>query len=126
LDPGSHQIDFGTDISVWFLPSYKITDFVKVGTDFCMDMRQPDVWEQPIGVEMASKTSGSGYTDYGIGPWVGLDFGGGSYLKAGVMMMLPGSSRYAWVGDNSIGYQFQETFTGEPVISFPISFTYNF
>jgi len=124
-ETGHHKIIFGSDLAVWILPSYRIIDELKVGIDFGMEIKQRDQWQQPIGKEIASKTEGSDYLDIGVGPWVELDVGGGR-VRTGAMIMLPGSERWTWVSGNSTGYEFRQTFTGEPVVSFPISVTYSF
>jgi hypothetical protein len=124
-EEGQHLIKFGTDIGAWLLPSYKVSDSVKAGVDMGMEIKQKDQWQQPIGREKTSKTAGSDYNDFGIGPWAELDVGGGR-VRAGAMVMLPGSERWTWISGNPVGFQFQPLFSGDPVISFPISFTYSF
>jgi len=124
-EKGHHLVKFGSSMSVWILASYKIMGNWKVGVDFGMEIKKEDQWQQPIGRPRLDRTAGSGYTDYGIGPWVELSFGGGR-IRTGPVIMIPGSERYAWISGNSTGYEFQQAFSGHPVVSFPISFTYNF
>jgi hypothetical protein len=66
---------------------------------------------------------GSDYRDIGIGPWAGLNVGGGE-IKVGIMIMLPNSPRYVYDSSHSTN-PWSTSFSGDPVISFPISFTYN-
>jgi hypothetical protein len=49
---------------------------------------------------------------------------GGGEIKIGVMIMLPNSPRYAYTAANSTNL-WSTSFTGDPVFTFPISFTYN-
>jgi hypothetical protein len=124
-ETGHHLIQLGTDIEVWFLASYQITERIKTGIDLGVEIKGKDEWQQPIGRPRMEKTEGSDYTDIGIGPWVELHLGGGR-IRTGVMIMIPGSERWMWVNENSTGYEFRPAFSGEPVVSFPISFTYSF
>jgi hypothetical protein len=124
-EEGHHLLKFGSDMSIWIMPAYKIMDRIKVGIDFGMEIRGEDEWQQPIGRPRQERTAGSSYTDIGIGPWVELALGGGR-IRTGPMIIIPGSERYLWVSGNSTMYEFQPAFSGEPVISLPISFTYNF
>ncbi len=119
-----HLVKFGSVAGIWVFASYKITDNVKAGVDFGMEIKEKDEWQQPIGRPRLDRMTGSDYTDFGIGPWIELSFGGGR-IRTGAMIIIPGSERYIWVNDNSLGYEFQPIFSGKPVVSFPISFTYN-
>ena len=123
-EKGHHLIKFGSSMGIWILASYKILGNLKVGIDFGMEIKEDDQWQQPIGRPRLERTAGSGYNDFGIGPWVEMSFGGGR-IRTGPVIMIPGSERYVWVSGNSTGYEFQQAFSGNPVISFPISFTYN-
>jgi hypothetical protein len=120
-----HLIKFGANTGLWVMPSYKITEVLKAGVDFGMYIHQKDEWQQPIGRPRLDILSDENYIDIGIGPWVELSLGGGR-IRTGPMIMLPGAERYLWVDGNSLGYEFRTAFTTEPVISLPISFTYNF
>jgi hypothetical protein len=120
-----HLIKFGAGIGVWIMPSYKITQTIKAGIDFGLEIHQKDEWQQPIGRPRAEFIVGSDYTDIGFGPWIEINIGGGR-VRTGPMVMLPGSERWIWVSGNSTGMEFRPAFSGDPVISFPISFTYNF
>jgi hypothetical protein len=124
-EPGHHLVKFGTTIGAWVLPSYAITSNIKAGVDFGMETHAVDDWQQPIGRPRVERTKGSDFTDIGIGPWIELSLGGGR-IRTGPMIMIPGSERWMWVAGNSTGYEFRPAFSGEPVISLPISFTYNF
>jgi hypothetical protein len=124
-ETGHHLLKFGANAGTWIMPSYKITENLKAGVDFGMYIHKKDEWQQPIGRPRTDILSDSNYTDIGIGIWVELALGGGR-IRTGPMIMLPGTERYMWVEGNSLGYEFRPAFTREPVISLPISFTYNF
>jgi hypothetical protein len=114
----------GLIINAWINPSYYVTEFFRVGIDMGFEFHGEDKWQQPIGKLNLDKTNGSEYFDFGVGPWIGLQVGGGT-IKTGVMMMFPGNVRYVYKENNSVGYRFETTFSGEPVISIPICFTYS-
>jgi hypothetical protein len=120
-----YKLELGMVLNAWLIPSYKILDNLAVGLDIGMEYHEKDKWQQPIGRLQESRTEGSEYFDIGLGPWVELDMGSGT-LKTGIMVMLPGSERDVYVADNSVGYRYQTLFSGDPVISFPLCFTYNF
>jgi hypothetical protein len=124
-ETGHHLTTFGANTGLWLTPSYKITQNVKAGVDFGMYIHQKDEWQQPIGRPRADILSDKDYTDIGVGVWMELALGGGR-IRTGPMVMLPGAERYMWVDGASLGYEFRPAFTTEPVISLPISFTYNF
>jgi hypothetical protein len=125
--PGQRKIFFGADVGAWLLSSYALGEDLTVGVDLGIELKQRDQWQQPIGKEVKSNTEGSGFLDLGFGPWVELNLGGGS-LRAGAMVMLPGSERWAVIAfkdGTTTKYMFVPTFTGDPIISFPISLTYS-
>lgn len=124
-EEGHHLIKFGANTGAWIMPSYKITENIKAGVDFGMYIHKKDEWQQPIGRPRLDILTDRDYTDIGIGIWVELALGGGR-IRTGPMIMLPGAERYMWVNGNSLGYEFRPAFTAEPVISLPVSFTYNF
>ena len=119
-------INFGASTAIWLLASYRVSDTVRVGLDFGVEMKSVDEWQQPIGRPFPPERQGlNGFTDVGIGPWVEMELGGGR-IRTGPMIIIPGSPRYFWMGGNSPGHEFMPAFSGDPVISFPISFTYSF
>ena len=124
-EAGHHLLKFGNDMGVWLMASYLITDRVKAGIDVGMEIKEKDEWQQPIGRPRQERTEGSDYADFGIGPWVELKLSGGR-VRTGPMIMVPSSARYAWIEGNSTGYELRPVFSGKPVISIPVSFTYNF
>jgi hypothetical protein len=120
-------INHGLTLNAWINPSYKILDMFRAGIDMGMELHTLDTIENPEG--HTSGIGDSNHLDFGIGPWAELILGGGT-LRGGVMVMLPGSPRWSYktgaldqaAGETS---RFKETFTGDPVISIPISFTYS-
>lgn len=124
-ETGHHLLKFGLNTGLWIMPSYKITETLKAGVDFGMHIHKKDEWQQPIGRPRQDILPDADYTDMGIGIWIELALGGGR-IRTGPMIMIPGAERYMWIGNNSLGYEFRPAFTTEPVISLPVSFTYNF
>ena len=125
LEPDSYKLTYGNIYSLWINPSYNISDTVSVGIDCGLEMHQADTYvslPSPLPKD-PMKTAGSDYFDKGFGPWIDLQVGGGD-VKTGVMVMLPGSERWAYNSTNT-QYPFQVLFTGDPVITIPISFTYS-
>jgi hypothetical protein len=123
-EPGTYRLTYGNTYQLWVNPSYQISDTVKTGIDFGMEIHEKDVWEEPIGTVLSKPTKGSDYVDKGVGAWVELQVGGGT-VKTGVLVMLPGSERWAYDSSNST-IPFSVLFSGDPVITIPISFTYSF
>ncbi|GHV28590.1 hypothetical protein AGMMS4952_12660 [Spirochaetia bacterium] len=121
---GDTKVTSGADINVWLMPSYSITANVTAGFDTGLEFHGLDtLWQSGIAADKA-QTEVSQYFDFGIGPWVELQLGGGR-IKTGVVMMLPGSARYNY-NQSSATYTYSPKFRAEPVFSIPISFTYSF
>jgi hypothetical protein len=123
--PAQHKIFFGADLGAWLLPSYRLGEDFKIGVDLGLEWKQRDQWQQPIGKEILSYTEGSGFFDFGAGSWFEVSYKGGK-IRTGVMVMIPGSERWAYISGNASSYKFRRTFSGDPVVSFPISITYSF
>jgi hypothetical protein len=122
-----HFINQGLTMNAWVNPSYKIFNNFRAGIDMGMELHTLDTIENPEGYVFGIE--GSNYLDFGIGPWAELILGGGT-LRGGVMIMLPGSPRWSYKTgalDQTAGEteRFKPAFTGDPVISIPISFTYS-
>jgi hypothetical protein len=119
----------GYNINAWLMPSYKFFDTVSAGIDLAIDVHGEDSYKHDGKTDKESgrdynRTEASIYTDFGIGPWVQLNVGGGR-IRTGLTIMLPGSPRYRYVGHTN-GILYAPVFTGDPVISMPVSFTYSF
>jgi hypothetical protein len=117
---GSYKIIGGMSLAVWLIPAYRINSEIRTGIDIGFAMHQIDKQEK---YSVTADLSGSDYTDCGIGPWVELNLGGGT-LKTGLMVMLPSSPRYAYNPGHTVAWK--DTFSGEPVLSIPVSLTYSF
>lgn len=110
----------GISLGAWLCANYRITPTFRAGVDMGMEMHTIDTKTDKFGeVDLI----GSDYRDIGIGPWAGLNVGGGE-IKVGIMIMLPNSPRYVYDSSHSTN-PWSTSFSGDPVISFPISFTYN-
>jgi hypothetical protein len=116
-------VETGFDLNFWLMPSYAIGDW-KAGLDIGMETHGKDKLTQ-VGVNPNKAiTDVSEFTDFGLAVWGELGFAGGR-LRAGVSMMFPGSERYSY-NVSSATYKYSPKYTGDPVISVPISFTYSF
>jgi hypothetical protein len=118
---GVYKITTGMSLGFWLVPAYQITSTIKAGFDIGFEMHIIDNQEKPIGVTI--DLIGSDYSDIGLGPWVELNVGGGT-VKTGVMIMLPNTPRYIYNSGHTIAWK--DSFSGKPVVTIPISLTYNF
>jgi hypothetical protein len=129
-----YEVATGYNVNAWLMPAFKILDNVTAGIDLAIDTHGEDTFklngktDKEQGV-LHNRTEASVYTDFGIGPWVELQVGGGR-IRTGVTIMLPDSPRYKYVrsatGSSQTNIEYSPLFTGDPVISVPISFTYSF
>jgi hypothetical protein len=118
---GSYIYTKGVSLGAWLCANYRITPSFRVGLDFGYETHALDTRTEKGSTE---DLIGSDYGDVGIGPWAGLNVGGGE-IKIGLMVMVPNSPRYAYDAGNNI-YPWSTTFTGDTIVSMPISFTYSF
>jgi len=117
-------INHGAILDVWLMPSYLITPNIKVGIDFGIDIHMLDRYIFNNAHVEDSLTDVSKFIDFGIGPWLQLNVGGGQ-VKVGVVIMKPGSARYKMNSGLSY-YAISPILTGDTIVSIPISFTYSF
>jgi hypothetical protein len=128
LEMGKHTIrkeldeyTFAPVFGLWLVPSYTLFENFTLGLDFGMEYHGMDIKDSlQRGRE---ELEGSDHLDLGFGAWVEYNVGGGT-IKTGVFVMLPGRERYEYDA-GSVGRQFHLAFSGEPVVSVPISFTYS-
>jgi hypothetical protein len=120
---GNKTVETGYSLNVWLMPSYSFGEW-KIGVDIGMEMHGKDtLWQKGINPNKAV-TDVSEYTDFGFAVWGELGYHGGKF-RAGVSAMFPGSERYSFNADSAT-YKYSSKYTGDPVISIPISFTYSF
>jgi hypothetical protein len=116
-------VETGFALNVWLMPSYTLGVW-KIGMDIGMEMHGKDKLTQ-VGINPNKAiTDVTEYNDFGIALWGEIGFAGGR-MRAGCSMMFPGSERYSY-NVSSATYKYSPKYTGDPVISIPISFTYNF
>jgi hypothetical protein len=115
-------VETGYNLNIWLMPAYAIGSW-NIGLDIGMEVHGKDTLTQKGINPNRSITDVSEYTDIGLALWVELGFLGGR-IKAGVSMMFPGSERYSYNVDSAT-YKYSPKYTGDPVISVPISFTYS-
>jgi hypothetical protein len=117
-------ITYGFTIGAWVTASYYITDSIRAGLDTGMEFHAPDRVKSLLQ-RSDQEIAGSDRLDFGVGPWGEMLVAGGS-LKIGLMVMIPSSERYTYDPSKAQNYNFTKIFTGMPVISVPISLTYEF
>jgi hypothetical protein len=129
-DKGKRTIEIGADLGLLVSASYKILDSIQVGLDAAYNRHEFDTIEatgkkENIG-ERENDIATSERNDFGFAPWVAKNLGGG-VIKLGVAVMFPSSVRYNQIETGVAGDRgWRKAFSGEPVISVPISFTYSF
>jgi hypothetical protein len=123
-DEDGKEIKNGSIMTAWIMPSFNITEEFKAGVDLGFDIHGVDTLKITGENPVKAQTDVSKYTDFGFGAWAELALGGGR-IRTGVVVMIPGSPRYRY-NASSQTYTYIPVFTGDPVISIPISFTYSF
>ena len=123
-DVDGRSVKNGMIFDIWLMPSYDITQFIKIGVDIAIDIHGLDTLHIEGENPVPARTAVSEFIDFGIGPWFELSLGGGK-ARTGVVVMLPGSARYKYNQDNT-ALKYSPILTGDPVVSIPISFTYSF
>lgn len=118
------KVTNGMSMNLWLMPSYTIISNIKVGVDIALDVHSADTLKINGQNPIAARTDVAEYIDFGIGPWFELNVGGGR-VRTGVVVMIPGSARYKYNAGYST-FTYSPILTGDPVVSIPISFTYNF
>ena len=126
---GVRDIIYGNGFGFMITADYRLSPF-RVGFDAAFNYHGFDkvktaYREENIG-ERANDIATSERSDFGIAPWVALDIGGG-VIKAGVAMMFPSNERWNHITPIKAGDDgWRQKYSGDPIISFPISVTYNF
>jgi hypothetical protein len=121
--PDNKTVETGSALNVWLMPSYTLGVW-KLGLDIGMESHEKDVlWQKGINPNKAI-TDVSKYADFGFALWGELGFQGGRF-RTGCSIMFPGSERYSFNADSAT-YKYSPKYSGNPVISIPISFTYSF
>ena len=119
----------GYIMNFWLMPSIKVLPMLRLGIDTGIDIHGLDTLKIKGQNPVKARTDVSKYIDLGFGPWFEFLVSGGR-CRLGVVVMLPGSARFKYNGNQANGspsvYMYQPLFTGDPVISIPISFTYSF
>jgi hypothetical protein len=117
-------VETGYQVNLWLMPSYAINEVWKAGVDAGIDIHGEDtLWQKGISPNKAI-TDVSKYTDFGFAAWGELGFQGGRF-RFGCSVMFPGSERYSFNNDSAT-YKYSPKYSGDPVVSIPISFTYSF
>jgi hypothetical protein len=121
--PDNKTVETGAGLNIWIMPSYTLGVW-KIGLDVGIETHKKDVlWQKGINPNKAI-TDVSEYTDFGFAVWGELGFRGGR-LRTGCSVMFPGSERYSF-NAGSATYKYSPKYSGDPVVSVPISFTYSF
>ncbi|GHV82393.1 hypothetical protein AGMMS49991_09510 [Spirochaetia bacterium] len=122
LNDGATIITYGSDIGVMVTANYLFKERFRAGLDLAYNHHGFDTIERGGTVTNIGERSGDIATslrnDFGFAPWVSMNLSGG-VIKIGVAVMLPSSGRWS---SNTPESQY---FSGEPIISIPISVTYS-
>jgi hypothetical protein len=121
-EPNVYRIELAPIMNIWINPSYQINSIVKTGIDIGLEIKGKDIWQEPIGRPRERRTEGSDHKDFGIGAWLELQLSGGT-VKTGVLVMLPSSER--WEYNDNLADKWKQLYSGDPIITVPISFTYS-
>lgn len=125
---GKRTITEGAALKVLGGVNYAVLPNIRIGLDLGFNWHAFDVIEENGKTEnIGERKEGinedvetSERADLGIAPWMSLNMSGGVF-KIGVAIMLPSSER--WTMQGRVPWQ---DYSGEPVISIPISVTYSF
>jgi hypothetical protein len=125
---GVRTITIGTGMGVMVSAGYRLQDALRVGLDAAFNLHIADEFEaggktETIG-DRPNDTETSERRDFGIAPWVAVNLGGG-VVKAGIAVMIPSGERWSY-NSSDAGHPWRQIYSGKPVISIPISVTYNF
>jgi hypothetical protein len=123
-DEDGKQVNNGPIIDVWLMPSFDVTQYIKIGVDIALDIHTADTLIIKGQKPITERTDSQEYIDFGIGPWFELAVGGGR-VRTGMVMMIPGTPRYKYNASYSL-LTYSPILTGDPVVSVPVSFTYSF
>lgn len=125
-DYGVEIITIGNDMRFFAGLGYRLHPSLRVGLDIGFNHHDADT-EHKVGEELTiiGERTGDYFkterNDFGFAPWVAVDLMGG-VVKLGVAVMLPSTPLWTY----SVDLVSKEVFSGKPVISIPISVTYNF
>ncbi|GHV82324.1 hypothetical protein AGMMS49991_08820 [Spirochaetia bacterium] len=125
---GERVINIGMDLGLLAQVYYRFEGIYRVGLDIGYNHHSFDTEEDPAGNrlnigEREKDIETSLRNDFGFAPWVAMDLGGG-VIKVGVAVMIPSSQRWDY-NDTYPGDGWKQLYSGKPVISIPISFTYS-
>jgi hypothetical protein len=119
-----YKVTSGFAFSAWLMPSYAF-NAMRVGIDAGIETHEKDtLWSTSIkSQDLMAIIAPSQYFDFGVCPWVELNFGDGR-IRTGFVIMVPGTPRYNYNGASQVNKNLIK-FKAEPVFSIPISFTYS-
>jgi hypothetical protein len=125
---GERTIDIGFGLGLLASAYYRFEGICRVGLDIGFNYHGFDTEEDPSGksVDIGKREKDietSERKDFGFAPWVAKDLGGG-VIKVAVAVMIPSSERWDY-NDSYPGDGWKQLYSGKPIVSVPISVTYN-
>jgi hypothetical protein len=128
---GINNIAIGAGLGALVSASYHLFDRYRAGLDVAYNYHKADTItineKTEIIGERATDEETSEHSDIGFALWGSMTLGGGT-IRAGVTLLIPSGARYDFdpgrISGNDRGWR--KVFSGEPIISVPISVTYNF
>jgi hypothetical protein len=125
---GERTINIGFGLGLLASAYYRLGDICRIGLDIGYNHHSFDTEEDLQGTvsnigERNKDIETSLRNDFGFAPWIAKDLGEG-VIKIGVAVMIPSSVRYDFNTSNP-GDGWRLIYSGEPIISIPISFTYS-
>jgi hypothetical protein len=127
---GVREIIEGFAVGIFGSVSYEVVHNVKAGLDFGYNMHGFDTIKvgnktEKIG-ERTKDVETSERNDFGVAPWASLNMGRGT-VKVSVAVMIPSSERYTYTVPTATSDDgFRPLYSGDPIISIPIFFSYSF
>lgn len=125
---GERTINIGFNLGLLASVYYRLENICRFGIDIGYNHHSFDTEEDLQGNvsnigERDKDIETTLRRDFGFAPWVAKDLGGG-IIKIGVAVMIPSSIRYDYNSSNP-GDGWKLIYSGKPIVSIPISFTYS-
>lgn len=125
---GERTINIGAGLGLLASAYYRVRSVYRFGLDIGYYHHSFDTEEDVNGnVENIGERNKDIETslrnDFGFAPWAAKELGGG-IIKVGLAVMIPSSIRYDY-SDSNPGDGWKRIYSGKPIITIPISFTYS-
>ncbi|MDR1253161.1 MAG: hypothetical protein LBK62_13535 [Treponema sp.] len=125
VDEGIRTVTIGSDMRFFASLGYRFLPPLRVGLDIGYNHHDADMVEESGTTDTIGERPNDQFKtardDFGFAPWLAIDLGGG-VVKTGIAIMFPSTPLWTYTKDGTA----TQIFSGEPVISIPISVTYSF